>query len=520
MLSTKRDRTRARTMLSDTLSRRWRDARGEQGNLVIAIILIALLAILITASVSSVIGGAPTATQSQQGAQAVAQAHAGLSNALFRLDQVGGNASSFCVGTPPAGVLPSDLSSASCSPSGTEPLGSAAPGLQYYYVDQVSGTLPLGVTREMKIVSHGVSGGQARTISAVLYEESNSFGAFGVSGLTYNGTLTGANVQAVAGSSGSSGSVTFGGGKFSTLNCNGGAGSVIFVGGSGSSGATCHSTNTGSTFEPAAPTVCSPGQASSAFAPCVDVSAAALNGSNPYCPLPVLTPSGIPNTSYLGGITSTGGPSDNASPSGVNTVFDCSSSSPTSDSVTISTSYLTGSTITKIPEGVYYVNSDNVTFGDIDQAKLAGPVTIFVIPEYCTASSTNCFVNGASRTGSCPSSYKGASNTNTQLALNGNLNVNPSAPNPPPGNPGNLTIYWASKLNSNIVTAKKKWLDGTLYAPLANLDDSGNTGLSVYGQLILNCWKYDGSPTITFAYPFHATQAISGWTVADYRISY
>ena len=106
--------------------------RGEEGNLVVVVILVAVMALVVGIAVATLAPTFGVAHTSQTGEQAVAEANAGLSDALFHLDQLGDNAASFCVGNPPANLL-SAANLASCYVTGTSPLPSA-PGLRYYVV--------------------------------------------------------------------------------------------------------------------------------------------------------------------------------------------------------------------------------------------------------------------------------------------------------------------------------------------------------------------------------------------------
>jgi hypothetical protein len=505
--SVDRPATLGRTVL-EHVSRHVRQERNDDGSLVLTLVLIVALSMLIAVSVSSVIGAFPTAAQSQTGTDAVAQAHAGLSDALFRLDQMGDNATSFCVGTPPAGVLPSDLTSAQCSPSGTEPLGNAAPGLRYYFVEEVAGTLPAGVTNELTLNSYAVSGNQSRTITATLYEESNRYGFFGVDGYTDDGALKNAAVATVGGSTAATGSVLFGGGQSSDLTCHGVTGGVITVTGEAGFVNNCSGTSSASNLEPAAPTMCAANQLSTAFAPCIDASSssdfATVNGGRPFCPLPG---SGVNSTLQ----TVTGVTSSNDSPEGLNSVFDCSSNGA---AVTISTtSKVFG--LTSIPSGNYYLDSNNVTIGDLDSSFLkSSGIQLFILPQSC--GSTSCAVSVPTAPTSCSSM---PTTPGTTLTLSGNVNVNTASPAPPPGDPGNLSVYWESLPGSLLTGGKSNWYDGALYAPNAQLTQAGSKAISWYGSLVLGCWTINGAPNLTFAYPFHDSTPVLSWSVASYHIT-
>jgi len=412
------------------------------------------------------------------------------------------------------------------SPAGTEPLGAAAPGLRYYVVSEVTGTLPKGVTNELQLTSYGVAAGESRTITATLYEEASSYGFFGVSGFTLNGSIANAAVATVGGSTAATGSVLFGGGQSSYLSCNGGTGGTVTITGEGGfQQKSCGATSSSSNLEPTAPTMCAPGQLSTAFAPCIDASSSsdfATVGGSQFCPLPA---TGIDSSlQSASGVTST-----NDSPDGLGTVFDCSSNG---GPVTISTSTSVFG-LSSIPSGNYYLNSNDVTIGNLDYTALANStvnstvkstVNIFILAKSC-GSGTSCAITAPSTPTACPSNPPG---TDTSLTIGGNVNTsstlstknNETPPPPPPGDPGSLSIYWEAPVGSVLDGGSSSyWYDGSLYAPAADFVDTGNKAMNLYGSLILGCWTVDGGPNLTFAYPFHNAVPVLAWTVASYRIT-
>lgn len=453
-----------------------------------------------TGAVMAELGGGPTASQSQLSSDVVAQAHAGISDALFRLDQMGNHPSPFCVGAPPADALPSGLTLASCVPSGPTPLPSA-PDLQWYVVSAVSGTLPAGVTNEFDITVHATSSNQQRTASAVLYREADDFGFFGVSSFTSNGALKQANVEVVASKGqASQGSVYFGVGPGGTASCSGNdANSQIkTVGQRGSTVTSCpQPTDATTALEPSSPSVCASHQSTSAFAPCVDTSSFATSGGSDYCPLPG---SGVPNV--LPTSQSLLAPPPAPDSGATSPVFDCSSGGA---ALTVTTSASLPFQLSKIPAGTYYLDSNAVTLGEIDPSDLAGPVNLFILPAGCT--SLSCPEPAA--TPSCPSS------TSPSLTIAADNNV-PSGATPPPGNPADWNVFYEG---AGLSVAKKIWFDGSLYAPDASLTSDGATGLKLFGSLVLDCWTVNGAPTLTFAYPFSAQQYVVNWSVTDFKLS-
>src|SRR5207302_2014438 len=76
-----------------------RMSRPERGNVIVAMAIIMVLAMLSAAVVARTISGQKAARQGQDFSGALAQADAGVSDALFRIDQLGtAPAANFCVG--------------------------------------------------------------------------------------------------------------------------------------------------------------------------------------------------------------------------------------------------------------------------------------------------------------------------------------------------------------------------------------------------------------------------------------
>lgn len=483
---------------------RWRLAprrpRGDEGNLVLTVVLLFVVVALAATTLSAILGGVPTALQSQSGAYVVAQARAGVSDALFRLDQMGDNPVDFCVGDPPASALPGDLTPASCAPSGPTPLPSV-PALRYYVVDALSAPTQAGVTDEFQLVVHTSSSGQSRNADAVLYREADDFGFFGVSGFTTHGALKQATV-AVVGNGGqpSQGNVYLGVGPGATASCSGNDSNthISTVGEHGANVSSCpQPVQQSNQLEPASPAVCAPGQSSQAFAPCVDTASFAASNGVSYCPLPG---SGIANTLSPG--SSLAPPPPQATSSASQPVFDCATGGA---AVTITTGDPLPFGLSDIPPGSYYLDSNAVTIGEIDPKYLDGPVNLYILPQGCTP--TSC--PAPSENSACPVS------SSPSLSLTADNNV-ASGATPPPGEPSDWNVYFEG---SDFSPSNKIWFDGTLYAPDASLISNGANGLKLYGALVLNCWTINGSPNLTFAYPFHTRQYIVNWSVTDFRIS-
>jgi hypothetical protein len=501
--------------------------RGDDGNLVLVLVLVLALVLAATTTIAVLIPGFTTAQTSQTGEQAVAQADAGLSDALFRLDQAGDGAASFCVGKVAASALPSDLTAASClSPSSTQPLVDA-PGLQYYVVDSVAPPLPFGVTSEFAVTSYAIVHGEGRTVTAAIYRIADNFGFFGVSGFDANGALKQASVFEVGGYPGSQplaqGTVAFGVGPNGNATCTGNSGGsqVITIGQIGAQvDPSCpNAAVETSGFVAQTPAVCASGQIPTAFAPCVNTSTFATSNNAVYCPLPGV---GIPNS------LNTSLP---VTPPAPNAVFDCRTSGTT---VTIGTSsvgngsvkYTLPFQLTSIPPGTYYFDSNNVTLANLDPAVLAGPASIFVLPATCAANNcptyrpTTAATNKVSGRSGC--NLPPSSNSDANLSISGTyINATSAAENPfpfTPGNVGNLNVYWSG--NDAITTTGGAVFDGALYAPGAIEVIHGKSDAPyIFGSMVLNCFTQKGAPQMYLAYAQHATQYLQSWTVTNYRIT-
>lgn len=155
--------------------------RDEAGSLLAVIVLIAAIALLGLAFANRVFGDLQSSSYEKNHQAARAQAFAGLSDALFRMEQQGANPQSFCVG-------PASLSTAvsmTCSPQSVP----SAPGAQY--VAQLAPNSLSSYTVTVKGTVNGVSYGLTANADTVpIYQ----FGAFGLSSLTLNGT--GGNIVA------------------------------------------------------------------------------------------------------------------------------------------------------------------------------------------------------------------------------------------------------------------------------------------------------------------------------------
>lgn len=493
--------------------------------LTVLILLVGIVAAVLPSTFS-------TASSSQAGEQAVSQANSGVSDALFRLDQMGDSISGFCVGTPPASVLPAGLTASSCMVEGTTALTSA-PGLQYYLGSPVTTGLPAGVTNEVQLVSHAVVSGQARTVHVVIYRVADTFGIFGVAGVNANGALKKANVYEVGGYPVTGplqgGTVDIGVGPNGNSTCTGNSGgtAIVTIGENGAKDSACPNWQSeAANFDPTDPTICTTGQVSSAFSPCVDTSSFATSGGQDYCPLPG---TGIPNPLLLTAPFAT--PLATPPPQS-GAVFDCATNGA---AVTIGENPGAPSLgcaagvaalpfgLTSIPAGTYYFDSNAVTVGNLDPCLLPSQVSIFVLPTGCASNACPQYVptstsNQVMSSNSC--TLPPSANTNVSLTLAGNdINAGP-APQLPfdftPGNPANFNLYWSG--NNAVSVQKGLVFDGNLYAPGSILVMDGN-GYETFGSLILGCFSQKGSPNLYFVYPQHPRQFLQGWTQTAYRIT-
>jgi hypothetical protein len=530
-------------------------SRGDAGNLVAVIILVFVLAALIVVTVGATVPTFHVATSAQNGEQAVAQANSGLSDALFQLDQMGDQVSSFCVGQPPASLLASAGLTSCVNETAAHPVP-AAPGVQYYVAEDKTGLLPFGVTNEVELISQAKVGSESRRASELVYRESNNFGIFAIGALTINGNSGSAAVGAGSGNPlqiTANVTINFGGGPSGQLTCTGGGPSdSVWIAESGAtiscSGVTQLKENT--VLSPVDPSICAGDQVSTAFAPCIATGGSSdgqcpncqVAGGSTYCPLPGLGFKAQPT------LSSAPTPPQDA-------VFDCTSlvpGGPVFIGDTSGTSITNGgcaSTSTPavslpdhfstIPPGNYYLDSNDVVIcpmppfipqisGTGTPSSPIGPVNLFVLPEACGSGLTSgqCpFDTPGSGTYTCPV----GGSTSPQLTVNGYIN----ATNPPngytgptvtasggtqvvAGAPSDFNILWGG--DSAINFPKDTVMDSNLYAPGASLKLDG-THYTTIGSLALNCFYMKGGPTLDFTYGEHGGQILQNWTVSQYQIT-
>jgi hypothetical protein len=209
--------------------------RDEDGNIIIAVLIIFVLVTITSALAYRVIGNQSLVLTRQNTSAGVAAADAGISDALFRLDQgtaYEGNGSEFYV-----------KNISTCS-SDTRCVGQTIPGAPgvSYVARQVSSS-------KWVIESTGTVNGKVGAVQeTVTRSQEYPFALFGNTSLTFNGNASAAfstyNSSAVASSSNpnSSGNVAIG--SNGTITCNGGLGSNVTAayygtGGIGSLSSSC-----------------------------------------------------------------------------------------------------------------------------------------------------------------------------------------------------------------------------------------------------------------------------------------
>ena len=478
-----------------------RVARGkDEGQLVTVLVLVVGLFILSLVAVVTVANGILVAHSDTTGEQAVAQANSGIRDALFHIDQMSDSIQPFCLGTPPSGTsMPSGVSS--CLP----PLADA-PNLLYYGVQPVSST-------DVNVVSVGKVGHQTRTAYVTFFQVLNGFAIFAATGMTFKGNFSSVTVSETDAKGHSVGGpgcpannphcVNIGVGPGGKASCNGGGsnGNVNVVGGPGADVSSCNGTISGSTIVPAAPTVCTAGQLSTAFAPCINTSTYAVepsgapNPGSPYCPLPGITglvagvyayvPSTLPQ----------------------NAVYDCDTGG---NAVT-----MLATSSQKIPGGSYYITANAATVGPIDPAAMTyGNVSFFVLPQACTPTScAPATVSSANPASGCNSTSPPSS---VSLSLSGTINLNSSdvATNGP-----NLNVYWGGCGSVPVGTGSHAaQFGGNLYLPGGSITSNGGK-FYFNGSLVVGNLTVHGAPNFAFTYPEHQTQVLQSWTQTNYRIT-
>lgn len=147
-----------------------RRGRGEQGSLVVAMCVVMIVTLLTATVVDRTIYASISVRQNQDFAASLAQADAGLSDALFRIDQFGANdIGSFCVGA-----------NAKCGPSAVP----GAPAGQYKAVRVDGNTFTVTAEGQVNNRPHAI---QATVSRALRYP----FAIFGTGDVTFDGNGSG-----------------------------------------------------------------------------------------------------------------------------------------------------------------------------------------------------------------------------------------------------------------------------------------------------------------------------------------
>lgn len=197
-----------------------RPARGEDGNIIVALMVILVLTTIGTAMTYRVIGNQTIVVARQKTSQALATADAGLSDALFRLSQgpsAEGTGTQFYVANPTGGC------SGACVAT-TVP-GIAANASVQYVANQVNAA-------EWTIDAVGTVGTQKAAVHEVVTRSAEyPFALFANSALTFNGNASGSFSTYNDGQSYSASNpdtnATVAIGSNGSITCNGGIGTNV-----------------------------------------------------------------------------------------------------------------------------------------------------------------------------------------------------------------------------------------------------------------------------------------------------
>jgi hypothetical protein len=216
----------------------------ERGSIVVAVLVMLILMLLALGTLTRTLGALSHAAKTENYNGALGVADAGLSDALFRIDQQTSSSYSFCVGSDPSCNL-SSLSSVS--------------GAQYRALVPDYPNTAVQDPNEFVVQSEGILKGVPHAIQAtIVRDEAAQFAAFAVTSITLNGH--GSNASISDGPIGSDGSIT----------CNGGGndGTDQQVFGGGSNNCPIPIAPPGS-YQPQAPAQTCPASGFSFMAPCV-----------------------------------------------------------------------------------------------------------------------------------------------------------------------------------------------------------------------------------------------------------
>jgi hypothetical protein len=220
-------------------------SRGEErGSIIIAMTVILILFLVAVGTLARVLDGLTVSSKTRDFSSALGVAEAGVSDALFRIDQQTGATSSFCIGSDPACALSSVPALAGVQYRAIVPdyPGSSTPDPDEFII-QAEGTV--------RGIPHAVQVLVQRDLAA-------QFAAFAITGITLNGR--GSNTSITNGPIGSDGSIICNGGG------NDGTSQDVFGGGSDNCPVPVHPPGS---YNPQPPTQTCPPRGFTFMAPCV-----------------------------------------------------------------------------------------------------------------------------------------------------------------------------------------------------------------------------------------------------------
>lgn len=432
--------------------------RAEDGGLVVALAVIMVLTMLSAAVLVVSLSDVKSVGSQQNYSAALGQAQAGVSDALWRIDQ--GASATFCVGP-----------SAQCSVKQVP----AAPGAQY--------TATLTSPGQFTIRSQGIVAGVSHVVQeTVTANPAYPFAIFGTSSIKLNGTKNSVSGAGI----GSDGSVQCDG------QGNDGTEQVAYGNATLSSQCANPHRLPNSTYAPPQPTVCATGQAWSNSAPCVP---AALVPSSPGC-LVSGTYQDVPVSVSTSGTTATIPGSQNGLQPGV---YVCSGM----------TSVNFQSNNMGMPSNMPATAAD----GDGDGANGAANdfdaddgVQIYLFPPAGGTTDLHLYETPGQ---SIDINYYGSgsmpgSGSTPPTCHSGNY----------PGDPTKMRTYMAG--DGTIDTSSgsdTSCYAGLIYAPAAAMTTNS---LTVDGSIVVGSFTENGNPHLTVNYDQRMGQLTAPWSVADY----
>ena len=450
---------------------RWLDRRDEQGSLIVAIMVLMVLLVLSTTLVTEVIGNQRNVVSRQSSAASTEAANAGISDALFRLDQGStyeGSGTEFYVDSAlTSSQCGSDVQCVGTSLSGYAGGGtSSTAGAVSYVARQVNSTK---WTIQAEATVNGTTTAVQETISRAA---SYPFALFGNHGLNFNGNAA----QAF--------------GLYSTS-------------GTGLASSTDPDTN---------PADCPP--ANGAMGSCVGI------GSNGTISCNGGLSSNVTSTYYTGGggvSGSCGTPNANSTlynlivPSTPSNYFLCPNGGQLGSNQTVPAGQTIQGVNAPLPSGTYLCYNQALTInGNLTVSGCATPslpnpcVTIDVILD----SSTN-------------SSWVNSGTPTVDITAGSYVNVSPSiTSNPPPAGttlPDATQLTIASNSTGTVGDSNGQgyYYGGVLNAPDASLVGDGCKSV-YYGAAIVNTLTCNGGPHLSVYYDSLLSQVYGPWGTSGY----